>query len=248
VIGLKEARLYFKLLGIPFDRGQASTRSFKFGSTACKSQGVMKILIPSLSPGQPSFCFSVDIVNIDVLLLIGLDVQKAEQIDVSASTKTLICRRNGSTIPLDDDGHLVLRWPIGQFKTYYTKPQLQRLHRQLLHPYSRKLYELLRRARPEDLPPETRSMIDDITRGCETCATWDRRPTTFSIRDIDDVVFNQELLIDIAYFDGLPILHVVDRGTRVSAARFLRKVDAVEVWKLSWPHGPQPTSVTRSQS
>jgi hypothetical protein len=69
----------------------------------------MKILIPSLSPGQPSFCFSVDIVIIDVPLLIGLDVQKAEQIDVSASTKTLIYRRNGSTIPLDDDGHLVLR-------------------------------------------------------------------------------------------------------------------------------------------
>jgi transposase InsO family protein len=169
--------------------------------------------------------------NIDVPLLIGLDVQKAEQIDVSVSTKTLICRRNGSTIPLDDDGHLVLRWPIGQFKTYYTKPQLQRLHRHLLHPSPKKLYELLRRARPEDLPPETRSMIDDITRACETCATWDRRLTTFRIRDIDDVVFNQELLIDIAYLDGLPILQVVDRGTRFSAARFLRRVDAVEVWK-----------------
>jgi hypothetical protein len=36
VIGLKEARLYFQLLGIPFDRGKASTRSFKFGSNACK--------------------------------------------------------------------------------------------------------------------------------------------------------------------------------------------------------------------
>jgi hypothetical protein len=74
-------------------------------------------------------------------------------------------------------------------------------------------------------------MVHDITRACETCAAWDRRPTTFRIRDIDDVVFNQELLIDIAYLDGLPILHVVDRGTRFSAARFLRKVDAVEVWK-----------------
>jgi hypothetical protein len=126
-------------------------------------------------------------------VLIGIDVQKAEQIYVSASTKALICRRNGSTIPLDDDGHLVLRWPIGQFKTYYTKPQLQRLHRPLMHPSSKKLYELLRRARPEYLPPETRSMIDDITRACETCATWDRRPTTFRIPDIADVVFNQEL-------------------------------------------------------
>jgi hypothetical protein len=81
--------------------------------------------------------FFVDIINIDVPLLIGLEVQRAEQIDVSASTKTLISRHNGSTIPLDDDGHLVLRWPIGQFKTYYTKAQLQLLHRHLLHPPSK---------------------------------------------------------------------------------------------------------------
>jgi hypothetical protein len=188
VIELKEDRLYFQLYGIHFDRGKASTRSFKFGSTACKSQGVMKILIPSLSPCKTAFCFSADIVNIDEPLLIGLDVQKAEQIDISASTQTLSYRRNGSTIPLDDDGHLGLRWPIGQFKTYYTKPQLQRPRRQLLHPSSKRLLKSFHSARPENLPPETQSMIDDIPRVCETCATWDRRPTTFCIRDTDDVV------------------------------------------------------------
>lgn len=77
---------------------------------------------------------------------------------------------------------------------------------------------------------DTREFIESIARSCTTCAEISDRPISFSVRMPDDVVFNQELLIDIMYKDKRPILHIVDRGTRFSAAKYLKKADAKTVW------------------
>jgi len=34
------------------------------------------------------------------------------------------------------------------------------------------------------------------------------------------------------YLDGLPVLHVIDEGTRFSAARFLPNVETKTVWRV----------------
>lgn len=84
---------------------------------------------------------------------------------------------------------------------------------------------------------ELKDFINQVTRACVTCTAISDKPISFSVRRPDEIVFNQQLLIDIMYFNSKPILHVADRGTRFSAARYLRKADAQTVWNTfvqSW--------------
>jgi hypothetical protein len=49
--------------------------------------------------------------------------------------------------------------------------------------------------------------------------------------------FNAELIVDVLYIDGNPVLHVVDNATSFQAAKFLRNMEAKTVWEalqLCW--------------
>ena len=49
--------------------------------------------------------------------------------------------------------------------------------------------------------------------------------------------FNAELIINIMYIDGKPVLHVVNNATAFQAAKFLRNMEVTTVWKalqLCW--------------
>lgn len=43
--------------------------------------------------------------------------------------------------------------------------------------------------------------------------------------------FNELILLNIMYIDSAPVLHIVDEGTRLSAARFLPSASTKDVWK-----------------
>ena len=43
--------------------------------------------------------------------------------------------------------------------------------------------------------------------------------------------FNELILLDIIYIEGKLILHIVDVGTRLSAARFLPDISRKTIWK-----------------
>ncbi len=38
---------------------------------------------------------------------------------------------------------------------------------------------------------------------------------------MDDIVFNHEIEVDVMWIDGDPVLHIIDRGTRYSVAKFM---------------------------
>jgi hypothetical protein len=48
---------------------------------------------------------------------------------------------------------------------------------------------------------------------------------TFQVRFPDDVIFNKELRLDLMTIYGRPVLHIIDTGTKFSAARFLAGQD-----------------------
>jgi hypothetical protein len=77
---------------------------------------------------------------------------------------------------------------------------------------------------------DTRNLIEEITSACPTCEAIATKPRGFSIRDTVDIVFNQSLLMNLMYIDARPVLHVVDAGTRFTAASFLPSDDAQTVW------------------
>jgi transposase InsO family protein len=112
----------------------------------------------------------------------------------------------------------------------FSRLQLERLHRHFVHPSAAKLHALLRRARPDSLPADTLKVLQDINHACHTCQTYSRKPMNFQVRFPDDVVFNQEVLLDLYWLDKRPALSIVDVGTGFCASRFLTAENVETVW------------------
>ena len=109
--------------------------------------------------------------------------------------------------------------------------QLLKLHRHFFHPSSEKLYKLLKRAHPADTTPETQQLLEDISRRCDPCQRVQSGPSRFKVTfGADSVQFNEEVVIDIMYLDGKPVIHLVDTETHFGAARFLSDQSTDTVW------------------
>ena len=86
-----------------------------------------------------------------------------------------------------------------------------------------KLHSLLKRVDPTKLKPDTLNILKDISRRCEPCCKFGKKQISFQIGSIKEhgIVFNKEISVDILWIDNTPVLHVIDTGTRCSAAAFL---------------------------
>lgn len=105
--------------------------------------------------------------------------------------------------------------------TLFTFQQLTKLHRQFYHPFSEKLYNLLGKARPEDNTPETQKQLEEISRSCDPCRRIQDGTTRFKVSfGTKNILFNEEVIIDIIHLDRKPVLHMVDAQTHFSATRF----------------------------
>ena len=77
-----------------------------------------------------------------------------------------------------------------------------------------------------------------------------QRPGRFKFTLRDDMEFNYQVLVDVMFINGKPILHVIDAATSFQAARFLRNMTAKEAWdalRLTWIDtyvGPPDTLVS----
>jgi hypothetical protein len=97
------------------------------------------------------------------------------------------------------------------------------MHRGFCHPSSENLLNLLKRARPDDTSQETMQLLQQIASACEMCQKLGPKPIPFkvSLPNIKDIVFGDELSIDLMFIDGQAVLQVLDTATRFSAATFL---------------------------
>lgn len=233
VVGLKAARRILRVAGRRM-APVSTPRRFRFGDHVLSSMGTCTIHIPT--PGKP-IELNVDIVHADVPLLIGLDVLDHHRL------QPLTIENRLQHVPHTEDelgwslpiarrtGHVWLDFkPMTVHDVRYTRQQLTKLHRHLYHPSAKKLYALLKRAKPEDLAPDTKKILDDISAACHRCQEYSRSPLRFKIRLPDDVFFNKELRMDLMFVESKPILHIIDVGTTFNAAVFLVKQDANSVW------------------
>jgi hypothetical protein len=206
VIGVKEARLYAEEMGIRLSsRSNQAGRIFRFGIHPCKAIGSIIILLPV---GSVNVQVEVPIVAIDIPLLLGLDLMSTYDITLKPASREAFV--NGEVIVLCHDGHLL--WPRAHSVTYYTQNQIRKLHRHFIHPSAQKFSNLLSTSSPENMTPETRAMIYEITANCQTCQEISRRPLRFSVRSSDDVIFNQHFLLDIMYIHGSVFMSDLWRG------------------------------------
>jgi hypothetical protein len=152
----------------------------------------MILFIPT--PGTP-LQLRVDVVVPGVPLLIGLDILSRHGLNVLIATDEITSATEGWSLPLNrQHGHLALRWQLPS-RTWYTRSQLLRLHKHLAHPSPNKLLNLLSKStsNTEGPPPGTTVLLNDIARSCHACQVYASRRVTFSVRDVDHIIFNHEV-------------------------------------------------------
>ncbi len=115
---------------------------------------------------------------------------------------------------------------------FFTRAQLMKLHGQFAHPTATRLYNILRRAPPEETSAENVGVLDDRTKLCDPCQRIQRGPNRFRVSfGAEDTRFNEIVVMDVMYLDWKPVLHIVDEGTRFSAARFVSDVSTKTIWR-----------------
>ena len=205
-----------------------SNNAFRFADEVLRSKGIIEVIIKT-SHGS-SLTFECDVVNSDVPMLLGLDIMRREGMVIDISK--MVLRNHEWSLPMGYAyGHLVVQLISS---TLYSRKQLIKLHRHYRHPTADKLYAILKRVNPNKVNTETLQILKDIQMKCSPCAKFSRKPLSFQIGNIDtnEIVFNKEIAMDIFWIEGTPVLHVIDLGTRYSAAQLLTKkpIDTDEVW------------------
>lgn len=241
VVGLNEIRHIYSALHRKFSL-RPSRKSFRFADAAYKSVGVTTL--PLLTPvGVPNLYVKLDVVTADVPALLGLDVLDSHSLTADTVSNKLIKKsvhRNGEgtvsfveewSVPLRRaDGHVYVDIAKDE-RIFFSAAQLQKLHRQFVHPSANKLYNLLKKARPSDTTSETLEALQELTRRCDACQRIQNAPVRFRVSlGSENLQFNEDVFMDIMYLEHKPVLHVVDAATRFSAARFLSDVSTTSVW------------------
>ena len=113
-------------------------------------------------------------------------------------------------------------------RVFFTETELRRLHRRFGHPAVERLIRLLKQAGHDDVDEQ---MLREIQKFCHHCQTHDLAPRRFKFRLKDDREFNFEILVDVMYLSGKPVLHVIDSATAFNGARFLPSMSAKDTWE-----------------
>ncbi len=220
VIGYKQARAYCRFMGVKF-KLKRSDKRYLFGDDKQNSMGKITIRIPLVD--DKVIQIEVDVVQANVPLLIGLDILDKYQMYVNTVTNNLVAPFLEISTPLVRKlGHVYLAW-AERDKILFTKQELLKLHRAFSHPTADKLLNLLKLARPWETDAETKKILEDIAKNCDTCQRFSAPPVRFKVTlpTEESLVFGDELSLDLMWIDGKAVLHIVDTATRFSAATFL---------------------------
>lgn len=161
----------------------------------------------------------VDVVEVDVPFLLGLDALDALALYVKNVDDKLNCDKRGIFTPLArKHGHIYQEWAND---VRYSTGELERLHRHCNHLSPDRLAALLEKAGDPKAKPDAQKQLERLTAGCDVCERLGKAPSRFRVDLPDnDVVFNRTVLIDLMYRDGRSLLHVVDKDTHYRAAAF----------------------------
>lgn len=145
---------------------KSSPYRFRFGDGSFMSLEQLNIRIPT--PDGSFLRLSVDVIKADVPLPIGLDVLDVQKLVADEVDNRLYSKRYGWSLPITrHHSHMYLVWDT--FKSYFTRAELRRLHNHFWNPSPNKLYNLLKRTKPDDLDSNTLQVLQEISASCRTC-------------------------------------------------------------------------------
>ena len=159
VIGKPQAQAYCKGAPIPFKpKLRHARRLYKFGDRKFEGMRLLKIRILVIDDFFLSF--EVEIVNVDVPLLIGLERLDTFKVSIDLANDRMLSRDGEWEIHLKrDQGHLFVIWNV-QAGILVTLPELRKCHRHFYHPNSQRLFAILRRSRREEFSPQILQQLE----------------------------------------------------------------------------------------
>lgn len=227
VCGLQQARAYQQFHPTALSKLRRGTR-FKFGDRAALSIGSILVRLPIDEHSHINI--DIDVVDMDIPLIIGLDVLRRHKILVDYLTNTIkFCERNVQQPIKNMRGHVFYVWDAHTI--LFTREELIRLHTHFMHPSASKLFELISRSDPTKRNPLMKKMIDEITAACGNCKTYRSAPLRFKAAIPDGkIVFNHTILVDLLWLREKAVLQVIDEHTAFRNATFLNSKSAHDIW------------------
>ncbi|EED15826.1 conserved hypothetical protein [Talaromyces stipitatus ATCC 10500] len=113
-------------------------------------------------------------------------------------------------------------------EAFLTEVEMRRLHRRFGHPAVDRLHKVLKRAGHLDVDYKMLAQIEEF---CHHCQINRQAPRRYRFTLHDDCEYNYEIVVDVMYLDGKPVLHIVDWATSFQAARFLKSLSTKDTWE-----------------
>lgn len=219
--GLEQYNAYCSHTGVEPDM-RPNDHCLKFGDDIVKSLGADNIRSPA--PTR-SGCieFPSGITPRDMPMLLGLDIMKKCRLRVDEQDDLLESKAEGLK-----NGQLRREWDSKEM--LFSSADLVKLRRRFAHPSAKKLYNLLKKAKPQEVNPEAQKMLQDISDRCESRQRLAPKPHAFQVTLPEDMQFNHEAIVDAFFIKSKPALHIIDRG-----AHFEMRIlsSSLSVWPIS---------------
>lgn len=226
--GLPSYIAYFRYANIQPGLRPSNHSFVSIGNGTVPSLGIATVRMPL---GLHIYIdFETDIVAQYIPLMFGLDQHKKRQCSSDEFFSTITHHPSKNTMPVTfKKGHIFVEWP--QTEVLFTRRELKTLHDRFGHPSSKALLNVLELARSNDFEQETKALFEDLTKRCAVCKTFASKPVAFKVSmPVDDIVFNHEVEVDLFWIESSTVLHIIDRGTRYSVAKFVRSQSSEYIW------------------
>ena len=223
-----------------------SKRSFKFGSGKM-FPSMYQVKVPA-KIGSTTLFICTDVVQTDVPLLLSKEAMKNAGTEINFVNDTVIMFGENQKVNLTKAGHYAI--PLNDSKqilrrlkkktdakvTLFVRKEdaedkekiAKKLHFQFAHPTKGKLLKLIERA---GLGGDRKLVqaIDKVYDECRICIEYKKPTPTPAVGLPHATKFNETVAMDLKFFNGKIILHLIDHLTRFSSAIVCKSKEPKEI-------------------
>ena len=230
-----------------------SERLFRFGDgVVIKSLGTIRIPV-SLKSERGQIWINTDIIDKDLPLLMSRSSMKKantvisfnsggkEVVTMFGSQQDLYISKSGhiciplSSLHVDFDrvmagnhaAQVLFTGNISSMSSKEKERAAEKLHRQFAHPASRKLIKLLKDGGVNE--PEFHDLIEKVTDRCDICNKYKKKALTPAVCFPRATEFNEHIAVDLKYFIGKYMLHIIDHFSRYSRGIVIHNKEASSI-------------------
>lgn len=221
-----------------------SGSTFKFGSQE-RFKSLFRVKIPA-KIGNKEISIVTDVIDSTIPLLLSKDAMKKADTSINFKDDTVVMLGEKQKILVTQSGHYAIplnsarevlrdietskdcKITLNVQSTGDTRKIASKLHSQFGHPPSSKLIKLLERAgRGEDR--ELKEELQLLDKNCKICIEH-TRPSPKPVVGLPHATcFNEMVAMDLKFYEGKIILHMIDHLTRFSTAVLVKSKEAEEI-------------------